>query len=60
MNDFQKQVDTWAQTLKNPYWAPLEILARLTEDEEEHDGESKMYAQSPCRLSRVDLHVLSA
>lgn len=29
---FQKEVDDWAQTLKEPYWPPLSQLARLTEE----------------------------
>ena len=32
MKDVQQQVDEWAQSLKIPYWQPLEILARLTEE----------------------------
>ncbi len=32
MNQMQKQVDEWTQGLKVPYWQPLEILARLTEE----------------------------
>jgi NTP pyrophosphatase (non-canonical NTP hydrolase) len=32
MKRIQKQVDDWAQTLETPYWKPLEILARLTEE----------------------------
>ena len=32
MKDIQKEVDDWAQTLKVPYWQPLEILARITEE----------------------------
>ena len=32
MKDVQKRVDDWAQTLKVPYWQPLENMARLTEE----------------------------
>lgn len=28
----QKDVDDWAQQFKAPYWQPLEIMARLTEE----------------------------
>ena len=28
----QKDVDEWAQQYKIPYWQPLEIMARLTEE----------------------------
>ncbi len=31
-NTMQNAVDEWAQKLTNPYWQPLEILARLTEE----------------------------
>jgi len=30
--DYQKQVDDWVQGYKVPYWAPLSMLARLTEE----------------------------
>ncbi|CAN5124903.1 nucleotide pyrophosphohydrolase [soil metagenome] len=29
---YQKAVDAWAQQYKVPYWEPLEIMARLTEE----------------------------
>jgi NTP pyrophosphatase (non-canonical NTP hydrolase) len=32
LSDYQKKVDDWAQTLKTPYWSPLSLLARLTEE----------------------------
>lgn len=32
LNDFQKQVNDWANQYKIPYWQPHEILARLTEE----------------------------
>ena len=32
MKEIQKQVDEWAQQWKVPYWEPLEMLARLTEE----------------------------
>lgn len=32
MKEIQKKVDEWCQTLKAPYWQPLENLARLTEE----------------------------
>lgn len=32
LKDVQKEVDKWAQQFKVPYWKPLEILARLTEE----------------------------
>jgi NTP pyrophosphatase (non-canonical NTP hydrolase) len=32
MKDEQKMVDEWAQQFKIPYWQPLEIMARLTEE----------------------------
>ncbi len=32
LKDLQKQVDAWVQQYKVPYWQPLEILARLTEE----------------------------
>ncbi len=28
----QKDVEEWAQQFKDPYWQPLEIMARLTEE----------------------------
>ncbi|MBS3060628.1 MAG: nucleotide pyrophosphohydrolase [DPANN group archaeon] len=28
----QEQVDEWAQQFKTPYWQPLEIMARMTEE----------------------------
>mgnify|MGYP001570392608 CR=1 FL=1 len=30
--ELQQQVDEWAKQFKVPYWKPLEILARLTEE----------------------------
>jgi len=30
--DYQKQIDDWAQTLEVPYWSPLSMLARLSEE----------------------------
>lgn len=32
MHEIQKTVDAWAQTLKVPYWQPLENMARLSEE----------------------------
>jgi NTP pyrophosphatase (non-canonical NTP hydrolase) len=32
LKDYQQQVDDWAQTLKVPYWSPLSMLARLSEE----------------------------
>jgi len=32
MNKYQQQVDDWFQEQGWEYWAPLEILARLTEE----------------------------
>lgn len=32
MKEIQKTVDDWAQTLKVPYWQPLENMARLSEE----------------------------
>ncbi|MBI4144660.1 nucleotide pyrophosphohydrolase [Candidatus Woesearchaeota archaeon] len=32
LKDVQVQVDAWTQQFKIPYWQPLEILARLTEE----------------------------
>jgi len=32
LSDTQNDVDKWAQQFKIPYWQPLEILARLTEE----------------------------
>lgn len=32
LKNVQKEVDTWAQQYKIPYWKPLEIMARLTEE----------------------------
>jgi NTP pyrophosphatase (non-canonical NTP hydrolase) len=32
MDKYQKLVDEWAQTLEEPYWPPLSILARITEE----------------------------
>jgi NTP pyrophosphatase (non-canonical NTP hydrolase) len=32
MKQIQKTVDDWAQTLKVPYWQPLENMARLSEE----------------------------
>jgi NTP pyrophosphatase (non-canonical NTP hydrolase) len=29
---YQKEVDIWAQQYETPYWQPLEILARLSEE----------------------------
>lgn len=35
MKDVQRQVDEWAQQFKIPYWQPLEIMVRLTEETSE-------------------------
>ena len=32
LRDMQKDVDGWAQQFKDPYWPPLSILARATEE----------------------------
>lgn len=32
MKEMQKQVDEWANQLKIPYWHPLSIMARVTEE----------------------------
>jgi NTP pyrophosphatase (non-canonical NTP hydrolase) len=32
LKEIQKQVDDWAKQFKIPYWQPLEIMARLTEE----------------------------
>ena len=32
MNDLQKAVDDWAQTLEEPYWPALSQFARLAEE----------------------------
>ncbi len=32
LKPIQKDVDEWAQQFKIPYWQPLEIMARLTEE----------------------------
>ena len=32
MQNEQKLVDEWAKQFKVPYWQPLEIMARLTEE----------------------------
>jgi len=32
LKDVQKQVDDWVQQFKVPYWQPLEIMTRLTEE----------------------------
>lgn len=32
MKKIQKQVDDWVQQYKVPYWQPLEIMARITEE----------------------------
>jgi len=32
MKEMQKDVDGWVQQYKNPYWPPLSILARVTEE----------------------------
>ncbi|MFH1162196.1 MAG: nucleotide pyrophosphohydrolase [Candidatus Jorgensenbacteria bacterium] len=32
MKNIQKQVDEWVQHYKVPYWQPLEIMTRLTEE----------------------------
>lgn len=32
LKDVQSQVDAWTSQYKIPYWQPLEILARLTEE----------------------------
>lgn len=32
LKNVQKQVDDWTQQYKTPYWHPLEVMARLTEE----------------------------
>lgn len=32
MKEIQKEVDEWAQQFTVPYWQPLEIMTRLTEE----------------------------
>lgn len=32
MDKYQKLVDEWVQGLEEPYWPPLSILARVTEE----------------------------
>lgn len=32
LQDYQKAVDDWAQTLEKPYWSPMSQLARLIEE----------------------------
>jgi NTP pyrophosphatase (non-canonical NTP hydrolase) len=32
LKDIQKQIDDWAQQFEKPYWEPLEIMARLSEE----------------------------
>ena len=32
MEDIQKAIDDWAQTLEEPYWPPLSQLARVSEE----------------------------
>ena len=32
LHEIQRQVDEWVQQFKVPYWQPLEILTRLTEE----------------------------
>jgi NTP pyrophosphatase (non-canonical NTP hydrolase) len=32
LKKIQQEVDNWVQQYKIPYWQPLEILARLTEE----------------------------
>ena len=32
LEEYQKQVDNWAQTLEKPYWSPLSQMARLLEE----------------------------
>jgi NTP pyrophosphatase (non-canonical NTP hydrolase) len=32
MKDMQKDVDDWVNQFKYPYWPPLSILARITEE----------------------------
>ena len=32
LTEIQKQVDEWVHQFKIPYWQPLEILTRLTEE----------------------------
>ena len=32
MDKYQKLVDEWVQELEEPYWPPLSILARITEE----------------------------
>jgi len=32
LKDYQKQIDETVQSLQKPYWSPLSILARLSEE----------------------------
>jgi NTP pyrophosphatase (non-canonical NTP hydrolase) len=32
LQQYQKQIDDWAQTLQKPYWHPLSQFARLSEE----------------------------
>lgn len=32
LNDYQKQIDEWAQQFDKPYWSPLSQYARLVEE----------------------------
>ncbi len=32
LTQFQKDIDTWAQEHKKPYWEPLSIFARIAEE----------------------------
>lgn len=32
MRKEQKQIDDWLQQYKTPYWSPMEIMVRLTEE----------------------------
>ena len=32
MQDYQKAIDDWAQTLEEPYWPPLSMFARVAEE----------------------------
>jgi NTP pyrophosphatase (non-canonical NTP hydrolase) len=32
LKNLQEEVDKWAQQFKKPYWRPLSMLARLTEE----------------------------
>ena len=32
MNDWQRKIDNWVQTLEKPYWEPLSQYARVVEE----------------------------